>query len=105
VSGGIVKKFVKTALPAVIVIILALIVSADEGMWMPHQMKALNLKALGLQMDPEALFKEDGTGLMSAIINLGGGTGEFVSPEGLVLTNHHVAYGALQRASSKEIGF
>jgi hypothetical protein len=102
VSGGIVKKFVKTSWLAVIVIILALIVSADEGMWMPHQMKDLNLKALGLQMDPEALFKEDGTGLMSAIVNLGGGTGEFVSSEGLILTNHHVAYGALQRASNKE---
>jgi len=53
-------------------------------------------------MDPGNLYKTDGTGLMSAVVNLGGGTGEFVSPEGLVLTNHHVAYGAIQRASSKE---
>src|SRR5512136_2676979 len=81
---------------------LALIAGADEVMWMPHQMKDLNLKALGLQMDPGDLYKKDGTGLMSAVVNLGGGTGEFVSPEGLVLTNHHVAYGAIQRASSKE---
>jgi hypothetical protein len=81
---------------------LVLIGSADEGMWMPHQMKDLNLKALGLQMNPDDLYKKDGTGLMSAVVNLGGGTGEFVSPEGLVLTNHHVAYGAIQRASSKE---
>ena len=65
-------------------------------------MKDLNLKALGLQMDPGDLYRTDGTGLMSAVVNLGGGTGEFVSPEGLVLTNHHVAYGAIQRASSKE---
>jgi len=76
--------------------------AADDGMWMPHQMKDLNLKALGLQMDPGDLYRTDGTGLMSAVVNLGGGTGEFVSPEGLVLTNHHVAYGAIQRASSKE---
>ncbi len=75
---------------------------ADDGMWMPHQMKALDLKALGLRMDPGDLYKTDGTGLMSAVVNLGGGTGEFVSAEGLVLTNHHVAYGAIQRASSKE---
>src|SRR5512136_1029301 len=81
---------------------LALIAGADEGMWMPHQMKDLNLKALGLQMDPGDLYRTDGTGLMSAVVNLGGGTGEFVSAEGLVLTNHHVAYGAIQRASSKE---
>jgi hypothetical protein len=75
---------------------------ADEGMWMPHQMKDLNLKSLGLKMNPEDLYKKDGTGLMSAVVNLGGGTGEFVSPEGLILTNHHVAFGALQRASTKE---
>ena len=81
---------------------LALIAGADEGMWMPHQMKDLNLKTLGLQMNPEDLYKRDGTGLMSAVVNLGGGTGEFVSPDGLILTNHHVAYGALQRASNKE---
>jgi hypothetical protein len=81
---------------------LVLIAGADEGMWMPHQMKDLNLKALGLQMNPDDLYKKDGTGLMSAVVNLGGGSGEFVSPEGLILTNHHVAYGAIQRASSKE---
>jgi len=83
-------------------LLVAFLGRADEGMWMPHQMKDLNLKALGLQMNPEDLFKKDGTGLMSAVVNLGGGTGEFVSPEGLILTNHHVAYGAIQRASSKD---
>ncbi len=77
-------------------------VAADEGMWMPHQMSGLNLKAEGLKMNPEDLYKKDGTGLMSAVINLGGGTGEFVSADGLILTNHHVAFGALQRASTKE---
>jgi len=75
---------------------------ADEGMWMPHQMKDLNLKALGLKMNPEDLYKKDGTGLMSAVVYLGGGTCEFVSYNGLILTNHHVAFGALQRASTKE---
>ncbi len=75
---------------------------ADEGMWMPHQIKALNLEALGLKMNPDELYREDGEGLMSAVVYLGGGTGEFVSSEGLILTNHHVAFGALQRASSAE---
>jgi hypothetical protein len=87
---------------AVFAVGLAFFAFADDGMWMPHQMKALNLKALGLRMDPESLYKKDGTGLMSAVVNLGGGTGEFVSPEGLILTNHHVAFGAIQRASSKD---
>lgn len=81
---------------------LSLLSGADEGMWMPHQMKGLNLEEKGLQMDPADLYKKDGTGLMSAIVYLGGGTGEFVSSDGLILTNHHVAFGALQRAATKE---
>ncbi len=75
---------------------------ADEGMWMPHQMKDLNLKDLGLKMNPDDLYKKDGTGLMSAVVYLRGGTGGFVSREGLILTNHHVAFGALQRASTEK---
>jgi len=81
---------------------LAVVIQADEGMWMPHQMKDLDLIKFGLQMSPDGLFKGDGTGLMSAVVNLGGGTGEFVSADGLILTNHHVAFGAIQRASTKE---
>ena len=76
--------------------------SAEEGMWMPHQIQYLQLRTLGLEMNPDELYKKDGTGLMSAVVHLGGGTGEFVSREGLILTNHHVAFGALQRASTKE---
>lgn len=95
-------KIWRIALALALGLTLAVIIQADEGMWMPHQMKGLNLRALGLQMDPEDLFKKNGTGLMSAVVNLGGGTGEFVSAEGLILTNHHVAFGAIQRASSKE---
>ncbi|MBP7705875.1 MAG: S46 family peptidase [Candidatus Aminicenantes bacterium] len=96
------NKLTRTMALAALALVLALTAGADDGMWMPHQMKALDLKALGLRMDPGNLYKTDGTGLMSAVVNLGGGTGEFVSPEGLVLTNHHVAYGAIQRASSKD---
>lgn len=84
------------------VLIAGSFTAAEDGMWMPHQMKDLNLRDFGLRMNPENLYKEDGTGLMSAVVSLGGGTGEFVSREGLILTNHHVAFGALQRASTKE---
>jgi hypothetical protein len=101
-KGGIMKNTGRYLAAVALILFLALFSAADEGMWMPHQMKDLNLKALGLRMNPDDLYKKDGTGLMSAVLNLGGGTGEFVSPEGLVLTNHHVAYGAIQRASSKE---
>lgn len=81
---------------------LSFALSADDGMWMPHQMKDLNLQTQGLQMNPADLYKADGTGLMSAVVHLGGGTGEFISANGLILTNHHVAFGALQRAADKD---
>jgi len=95
-------KLLKSLFGIFFILSLAITSPADEGMWMPHQMKDLNLTSLGLQMNPEELYKKDGTGLMSAVVSLGGGTGEFVSKEGLILTNHHVAFGALQRASSPE---
>ncbi|NPV83865.1 MAG: S46 family peptidase [Candidatus Aminicenantes bacterium] len=94
------KLFIRFLL--ISLILTPFVVRADEGMWMPHQMRMLNLQQLGLKMNPDELYKKDGTGLMSAVVNLGGGTGEFVSSEGLILTNHHVAFGAIQRASSKE---
>jgi len=71
-------------------------------MWMPHHMKMLNLEEKGLEMSADDLYKADGTGLMSAVVDLGGGTGSFVSSKGLIFTNHHVAFGALQRASDPE---
>ncbi|MFQ5722830.1 MAG: S46 family peptidase, partial [Candidatus Aminicenantales bacterium] len=95
-------KALKILFVSILVISLSLFCLADDGMWLPHQMKNLNLKALGLKMNPADLYRKDGTGLMSAVVHLGGGTGEFVSHEGLILTNHHVAFGALQRASTKE---
>lgn len=75
---------------------------SDEGMWLPHQIQDLNLQELGLELEPGELLKEDGSGLMNAIVRLNGATGEFVSPQGLILTNHHVAYGAIRRASDAQ---
>ncbi|MBM3297381.1 MAG: S46 family peptidase [Candidatus Aminicenantes bacterium] len=87
---------------ALALILSPCLIGADEGMWLPHQVKLLDLKERGLKMNPDDLFRADGTGLMSAVVNLGGGTGGFVSSEGLILTNHHVAFGALQRVSTPE---
>ena len=76
---------------------------ADEGMWRPSQMPQLaaQLKARGLQMDPAALSNLAGKPL-DAVISLGGCTASFVSPQGLVVTNHHCGYGAIQYNSTPE---
>ncbi len=73
---------------------------ADEGMWLLDQLKDLPWKELqqrGLQLSPDQISK-----LKDAVVIIDGGTGEIVSPNGLVLTNHHVAFGAIQRASTPE---
>ncbi len=76
---------------------------ADEGMWQPSQMPQLaaQLKARGLQLDPASLSNLAGKPL-DAVISLGGCTASFVSPQGLVVTNHHCGYGAIQYNSTPE---
>ena len=78
-------------------------VHADEGMWMPQQIPALGdeLKEMGLELDPGAFA--DLTGFpMGAIVSLGGCSAAFVSPAGLIVTNHHCVYGALQYNATPE---
>lgn len=73
---------------------------AQEGMWLLTQLDQLELNKRGLAIPAGDLYSKDKPALYSAILQVGGGSGSFVSPEGLVLTNHHVAYTALQRAST-----
>jgi hypothetical protein len=82
---------------------LPVVAMADDGMWMPQQIPAVGdeLKKLGLQLDPKQFA--DLTGFpMGAIVNIGGCSASFVSPEGLLATNHHCVYGALQFNSTPE---
>ena len=76
---------------------------ADEGMWMPSQLPQLSkaLRAAGFEGDPAALADVTQAPL-SAVVSLGGCTASFVSPEGLVVTNHHCAMGAIQLNSTPE---
>ncbi|MBP7657795.1 MAG: S46 family peptidase, partial [Pseudoxanthomonas sp.] len=72
-------------------------------MWMPSQLPQLAkpLRDAGFKGDPKTLADVTAAPL-SAVVRAGGGTGAFVSPDGLVLTNHHVAYGVIQYNSKPE---
>lgn len=90
-------------------IILSVIFSfsaiADEGMWLPQLLKVMNEKDMtssGLKLTAEDLYSVNNSSLKDAIVSLGGGscTAEMISAEGLMLTNHHCAYGSIQEHSS-----
>lgn len=76
---------------------------ADEGMWMPSQLPRIAdaLREAGYAGDPAALADLTAAPL-NAVVRAGGGTGAFVSADGLVLTNHHVAYGVIQYNSTPQ---
>lgn len=76
---------------------------ADEGQWQPHQLPQLKaeLKRVGIDIPAEKLA-DLSKHPMSAIVSLGGCSAAFVSDAGLVVTNHHCAYGAVQRNSTPE---
>ena len=80
---------------------------ADEGMWLLQLMKQQHsidmMKKQGLQLEAEDLYNPNGVSLKDAVGIFGGGcTGEIISPEGLILTNHHCGYGSIQQHSSVE---
>ena len=98
----------KRFIPKVIALLLTLSVAgatsvADEGMWQPHQLPDLSdqLRRLGLEINPENLSRLDQFP-MNAVVSLGGCSASFVSPQGLVVTNHHCIYGSVQYNSTPE---
>ncbi|WP_250464871.1 S46 family peptidase [Microbulbifer litoralis] len=76
---------------------------STEGMWQPHQLPELSdkLRDLGLELDPASMTKLTDFP-MNAVISLGGCSASFVSPKGLVITNHHCAYGSISYNSTED---
>ncbi len=80
---------------------------ADEGMWLLQLMQEQHLtdwmKAQGLKLDADDIYSPNRVSLKDAVGIFGGGcTGEIISPDGLILTNHHCGYSAIQQHSSVE---
>ena len=74
--------------------------NADEGMFPISELKRLNLQEKGLELSPEELFNSEGLSLLDGICRVNGCTGSFVSSDGLIITNHHCAFDAIQKAST-----
>ncbi len=76
---------------------------ADEGMWLLPLLEKMNgkaMKELGCELTPKQIYDINNTSLKDAIVQFGGGcTGEIISSEGLLVTNHHCGYGNIQKLS------
>lgn len=98
------KKKINLLLIALMMIVVG--ARADEGMWQPYSINGQNLadmQRLGCKLTAEQIFSFNQPSLKDAIVQFGGGcTGELISAEGLLLTNHHCGLGQVQSHSSVE---
>lgn len=83
---------------------------ADEGMWLLNMLNRIydaEMKQMGLNLTPEEIYSINNASMKDAIVRLNGGmcTAEIISKKGLVLTNHHCAYGSVQALSSTDNDF
>ena len=84
-----------------------LLVKADEGMWLPMLLGEATYKNMvecGIKLTPAQIYNANNSSLKDAIVALGGGfcTGEIISDQGLMMTNHHCGFGTIQANSSTE---
>lgn len=92
-----------------IILLLNISVKADEGMWLLSLIKEFNIEKMqemGCELSAEEIYSVNQTSMKDAIIIFGRGcTGEVISDQGLVLTNHHCGYGAIQQHSTPEADY
>lgn len=90
---------------ALLVVGFGIKAKADEGMWLPHLIQGQTYEEmvrLGVKLTPEQIYDVNNSSLKDAIVRLGPGfcTGEIISSQGLMLTNHHCGFGSIQKLSS-----
>jgi len=99
----------KTILFIISFLIIGISSHAEEGMWLPHLLKKMNIKEMqemGLQLSAKEIYNTNRSSLKDAIVIFGGGcTGEIISSEGLLLTNMHCGYRYIQGHSTMENDF
>ena len=99
------KKITQSIIPLLACISLfQLNINAEEGMWIPMFLQQLNeseMQSMGMEITAEDIYSINNGSLKDAIVRFGGGcTGEVISSQGLLLTNHHCGYGQIQSHSS-----
>lgn len=74
----------------------------EEGMFPLSDLSKIDFKKAGFNIQQEDIFNPNGISLTNALVRLGGCTGSFISEDGLIITNHHCAFGAVSRVSTVE---
>ena len=96
----------KKVFAAAAALMIAVSASADEGMWLLPLLQKMNsglLEKAGCKLTPEQIYSVNNSSLKDAIVQFGGGcTGEIISAEGLIVTNHHCGYSSIQGLSTPE---
>ena len=95
----------KAFLTILTIILLGGIIRADEGMWIPAllQRNEADMQAMGMKITADDIYSINHSSMKDAVVLFGGGcTGEIVSEQGLLLTNHHCGYGWIQKHSTIE---
>lgn len=91
---------------AAIALCFAVQTKADEGMWMLPLLEKINSEALanlGSRLTPDQIYSINHSSIKDAVVQFGGGcTGEIISENGLLATNHHCGYASIQALSSEE---
>ena len=102
-NSALLCRATKLVLCAGILLATAIGLRADQGMWMPQQIPdlAAKLRKMGFTGDPQAFADLTGQP-MGAVVSLGGCSASFVSPDGLIVTNHHCVTGGLQFNSTPQ---